>query len=102
MGLTLYGNEFNQDTTPLDGGMERFLDMDKEFTGKKALLEQQKRGVPRRLIGFAADGRRTPRHENRIIAGNRPISPRFTPIRTLESRCMVSSELIVCAVRRMP
>jgi aminomethyltransferase len=71
VGLPLYGNEFNEDTTPLDGGMDRFLDMDKEFTGKKALLEQQKRGVPRRLIGFAADGRRTPRHENRIIAGNR-------------------------------
>ena len=30
------------------------------------------------------------------------INPKFTPMRTLESRCMVSSELIVCAVRRIP
>ena len=30
------------------------------------------------------------------------IRPRLTPIRTLESRCIVSSELIVWAVRRMP
>ncbi|HOT44528.1 MAG TPA: glycine cleavage system aminomethyltransferase GcvT [Spirochaetota bacterium] len=71
MGLPLYGNEFNEDLTPLDAGMERFLDMEKEFTGRKALLEQQKRGVPRRLVGFAADGRRTPRHENRILSGDR-------------------------------
>ena len=30
------------------------------------------------------------------------IRPRLTPIRRLESRCIVSSLLIVCAVRRMP
>ncbi len=71
VGLPLYGNEFTEDTTPLDAGMERFLDMDKDFTGRRALLEQQKRVVPRRLIGFATDGRRTPRHENRIVAGDR-------------------------------
>ena len=68
MGLPLYGNEFTEETTPLDGGMERFLDMDKDFTGKQALLEQQKRGVVRRLAGFTVDGRRTPRHGNRILA----------------------------------
>ena len=44
MGLPLYGNEFTEETTPLDAGMERFLDMEKEFTGKKALIEQRKAG----------------------------------------------------------
>lgn len=69
MGLPLYGNEFTEELTPLDSGMERFLDMEKEFTGKQALIEQKKRGMPRTLVGFAVDGRRTPRHENRILAG---------------------------------
>ncbi|MBN2160203.1 MAG: glycine cleavage system aminomethyltransferase GcvT [Spirochaetes bacterium] len=69
MGLPLCGNEFTKDTTPVDAGMDRFLDMDKEFTGKRALLDRQKRGVSRRLIGFAVEGRRTPRHENRIVSG---------------------------------
>ncbi len=71
MGLPLYGNEFTEETTPLDSGMERFLDMDKEFTGKQALVEQKKRGVPRSLVGFVVDGRRTPRHENRILGGGK-------------------------------
>lgn len=71
MGMPLYGNEFTEETTPLDSGMEKFLDMDKDFTGRQALVEQQKRGVPRRLIGFTVDGRRTPRHENRIMTGAR-------------------------------
>ena len=69
MGYPLYGHEFTEETTPLDGGMERFLDMDKDFIGKEALVKQQERGVRRRLIGFVIDGRRTPRRENRIISG---------------------------------
>ncbi|MBN1497470.1 MAG: glycine cleavage system aminomethyltransferase GcvT [Spirochaetes bacterium] len=68
MGLPLYGSELSEETTPIDAGMERFLDMEKNFTGKDALLEQKKRGVRRSLIGFAVDGRRTPRHENRLVA----------------------------------
>jgi len=69
MGLPLYGSELSEETTPLDAGMERFLDMEKDFAGKDALVEQKKRGVRRNLIGFTVDGRRTPRHENRLIAG---------------------------------
>lgn len=69
MGYPLYGHEFTEETTPLDGGMERFLDMDKDFIGREALLKQRERGVRRSLIGFIVDGRRTPRHENRIVSG---------------------------------
>ncbi len=71
MGLPLYGSELTGDTTPLEAGLERFLDMDKDFTGRQALVEQDRRGISRRLSGFIVDGRRTPRHGNRIIAGNR-------------------------------
>jgi aminomethyltransferase len=69
MGLPLYGNEFNEETTPVDGGMDRFLDLDKEFVGREAVLAKQGAGTARRLVGFVADGRRSPRHENRIRAG---------------------------------
>lgn len=68
MGLPLYGDEFTEKITPVDGGMERFLDMSKEFAGKGPLVEQQKAGVKRRLVGFVVNGRRSPRHENPIRA----------------------------------
>jgi aminomethyltransferase len=71
MGFPLYGNEFNEKTSPIDGGMERFLDMNKEFFGKGPLLNQQKSGTKRRLIGFIAEGRRSPRHENKILSGGK-------------------------------
>ncbi len=69
MGFPLYGSEFNEKTTPVEGGMERFLDMNKSFSGKEPIVARQKTGVKRSLIGFIADGRRSPRHENRILAG---------------------------------
>ena len=71
MGYPLYGSELTENTTPIESGMERFLDMDKDFTGRDSLLVQQKRGAARRLIGFVSDGRRAPRHENRILADKR-------------------------------
>lgn len=67
-GLPLYGHEFTEESTPLEGRMERFIDFQKEFTGRDALLKQKKAGINRRLCGFIADGRRTPRPGNTIYA----------------------------------
>jgi aminomethyltransferase len=71
MGYPLYGNELTEETTPLDCGMDRFLDMDKDFTGKGSLLEAQKRGAGKRLAGFVSGDRRTPRHGNSVLVDNR-------------------------------
>ncbi len=71
MGYPLYGNELTEETTPLDCGMDRFLDMEKAFIGKESLMEAQKQGVKRCLIGFVSRDRRTPRHGNTIISENR-------------------------------
>jgi aminomethyltransferase len=68
MGYPLYGSEITEKTTPVDGGMERFLDMKKEFTGREPLIAQMKNGVHNRLTGFIAKCRRTPRHGSKILA----------------------------------
>ena len=68
VGLPLYGSDFTEETTPVDGGMDRFLDMNKQFVGREAVVAKQKAGTSRRLVGFVANGRRSPRHENRIKA----------------------------------
>jgi aminomethyltransferase len=68
MGYPLYGNELTEEYTPLDCGMDRFLDMEKHFTGRESLLEQRRRGVRWHLVGFVSSDRRTPRHGNRIHA----------------------------------
>jgi len=70
-GLPLYGDELTEKTTPLDAGFDRFVDFEKDFTGKSALLKQREAGTKNILIGFASEGRRTPRHENKILAGGK-------------------------------
>ena len=67
MGYPLYGDELTEDNSPIEAAMDKFLDMEKEFTGKKPIIKQKNKGIKRKLVGFAVEGRRTPRHENRII-----------------------------------
>jgi aminomethyltransferase len=67
MGYSLYGQDIDKNTTPLEAGLEHFIDWNKEFVGKRRLAEQKKKGALRRMICFLADSRRSPRHNYRII-----------------------------------
>jgi aminomethyltransferase len=51
--MPLYGHELDDDTTPLEAGLERFVDWEgREFVGRAALLDQRRSGPPRTLVGF--------------------------------------------------
>ncbi len=63
MGYSLYGQDIDKNTTPLEAGLKHFIDWDKEFIGKDALLKQKRA----HMICFIADSRRSPRHNYRII-----------------------------------
>ena len=67
MGYSLYGQDIDKDTTPLEAGLGNFIDWNKEFIGKNSLLKQKQSGVFRRMTCFLADSRRSPRHNYRII-----------------------------------
>lgn len=56
--LPLYGHELDDDTTPLEAGLDRFVDLDGgQFLGAEALRRQRAEGVARRLVGFELEGR---------------------------------------------
>ncbi len=67
MGYSLYGQDIDADTSPLEAGLERFIDWNKDFIGKAALLKQKKEGLTRRMIYFMANSRRSPRHNYQIF-----------------------------------
>lgn len=69
-GLSLYGHELDEDHTPLEAGLERFVYPDKEFIGREALLEQKRRGLPQLLTGFLCEGRRAAREGFEVRAGD--------------------------------
>jgi aminomethyltransferase len=68
MGYPLYGHEINEDIFPLDAGLNRFIDWEKDFIGKTALLQYKESGVARKLACFVADSRRSPRAEQKILS----------------------------------
>jgi aminomethyltransferase len=63
MGYALYGNDLDEATTPLEGGLGWVTKLDKgEFVAREALLRQKEEGVSRRLVGFRLLERGFPRH----------------------------------------
>jgi aminomethyltransferase len=62
MGMALYGNDIDDTVTPLEANLGWLVKTKKgEFVGRDALLAQRAAGVPRKLVGFTADGRVFPR-----------------------------------------
>lgn len=54
--------------TPFELGLDRFVDFDKgHFTGRRALLEERRRGTPRRLVGLDVAGNK-PAHDALLYA----------------------------------
>jgi dimethylglycine dehydrogenase len=55
-GYRLWGADMSADYTPLEAGLERFVDFDKgPFLGRDALLRQREQGVARRLACVVVD-----------------------------------------------
>ncbi|HOO44057.1 MAG TPA: glycine cleavage system aminomethyltransferase GcvT, partial [Bacillota bacterium] len=52
--LPLYGHEISDEITPLEAGLKFFtkIDSENQFIGKPALLEQQEKGLERRVVGI--------------------------------------------------
>jgi aminomethyltransferase len=61
--LSLYGNEIDETTNPLEAGLGWIVKLDKpNFIGKSALLAVKARGLTRRIVGFEMTGRGIARH----------------------------------------
>jgi aminomethyltransferase len=65
MAYMLYGNDISDQTSPLEAGLGWTVKLGKRggFIGQEALEKQKAEGLKRRLAGFAAQGRRVPRHD---------------------------------------
>ena len=56
MGYLLYGQDVDETITPVETGSEKFVDYNKDFIGKSALLKKKSSGSYKKLVSFAADG----------------------------------------------
>ncbi len=72
--MGLYGQDMDDNTTPLEAGLGWLVHLDKgDFIGR-SILEQQKRdGVSRRLVGLQMQGRNIARHGYPVLQAGKPI-----------------------------
>lgn len=61
-GLMLYGQDMDDTVTPLEAGLDRFVNLDKDFLGVEKLREQANDGIDKRITGLTVEGRSAPRH----------------------------------------
>ena len=66
-GLRLHGTDMDAGTTPLEAGLQRYVYMDGDFTGRDALLNQQESGLTKQLVGLSVRGRSVARHGYRLL-----------------------------------
>ncbi|MEQ9426046.1 MAG: glycine cleavage system aminomethyltransferase GcvT [Cyclobacteriaceae bacterium] len=68
MGFCLYGNDIDDNTSPLEAGLGWITKFTKEFTNAENLKKQKEAGLDRKLIGFALTERGIPRAHYEILS----------------------------------
>jgi len=76
MGYALYGNDIDEQTSPLEAGLSWLVKLGKpSFVGRDALLAQKEAGPTRRLRGFKLAERGFPRPGYDVISGGAKVGP---------------------------
>lgn len=76
MGYALYGNDIDEQTSPLEAGLSWLVKLGKDsFVGREALLAQKEAGLERRLRGFRLNERGFPRPGYDVIFGGEVAGP---------------------------
>ncbi len=66
MGFCLYGNDIDDNTSPLEAGLGWITKFTKEFVNSKKLKAEKEQGVKQKLVGFEMIDRGIPRHDYEI------------------------------------
>jgi aminomethyltransferase len=74
MGYALYGNDLDEEHTPIEAGLGWITKFDKgDFVGRDALLAQKQTGVDRKLVGLKLLERGFPRPGYDVLEDERPV-----------------------------
>ncbi|SNR98130.1 aminomethyltransferase [Belliella buryatensis] len=67
MGYCLYGNDINDETSPLEAGLGWITKFTKDFINSESLKKQKESGVDKKLVGFILQERGIPRAHYPIV-----------------------------------
>ena len=66
MGFCLYGNDINDQTSPIEAGLGWITKFSKDFINREEIENQKHNGVQRKLVGFELVDKGIPRHDYEI------------------------------------
>ena len=69
-GMNLYGNDMDENLTPLESGIAwtvAFDPADRDFIGRAPLEAQRRGGVPRKLVGLVLEDRGVLRSHQKVV-----------------------------------
>jgi aminomethyltransferase len=67
MGFCLYGNDIDDNTSPIEAGLGWITKFTKNFTASEILKKQKENGVSQKLVGFEMINRGIPRHDYPVL-----------------------------------
>lgn len=67
MGFCLYGNDIDDQTSPIEAGLGWITKFTKDFINSANLLKQKEAGIERKLVGFVMQERGIPRKGYEIL-----------------------------------
>ncbi len=70
MGFCLYGNDINDETSPLEAGLGWITKFTKEFVDCEYLAKQKEEGIEKKLVAFGMIDRGIPRKDYEIVDSN--------------------------------
>lgn len=67
MGFCLYGNDIDDNTSPIEANLGWITKFNKDFINSKSLKEQKDKGVSKKLVGFVMQEKGIPRSHYPIV-----------------------------------
>jgi len=69
---SLYGNEIDETTDPIEAGLGWTCKLDKDFVGRDAIAKAKERGPSRRIVGLVVEGG-VARHGHAVVHAGAPV-----------------------------
>jgi aminomethyltransferase len=70
--FSLYGNEIDETTDPIEAGLGWTCHLEKDFVGRDAIARKKEEGPSRRIAGLVVEGG-VARHGHEVIHAGRPV-----------------------------
>ncbi len=100
-GMPLYGHELDEQTNPLEVGLDWAVKFTKDFIGRPALEKAKAAGLTKRLVGLEMTDKRIPRQGYPVLKGGNPVgaitSGTLSPLtgRTIAMAYVAPAEAVV-------